>query len=291
MFYLITDIKKTRQKNYPIPVPPTTIDAIIFLNSINISPNDCPYLVVRRSLTYASTTANTWHYANGGQLNSLLRKVSNLIDVDLLDGLESDENDEGVAHRCRATMAGWIGTNSPLAVLIIRRVFGHTNGVMPDHYLKHNVHVQAERKEIQRQTYISASEEFAESIVSGNISGGIKDSLNNGKKHLNNLITLEAKQNNESLTQGEIHLRLKNKIADVLFKRLSQGEVLGLQTPLAYVCMRNPKSAVDSPCSISSSKQQRINQEIDKRFASSLQMTGLPELDNCKGPLCQHQCH
>jgi len=80
----------------------------------------------------------------------------------------------------------------------------------------------------------------------------------------------------------------KERIADVLFKRLSQGEILGLQTPLAFVCMRNPLSAIDSPCSINSSKQQRINQEIDKSFANSLQMTGLPELENCKGHLCPH---
>lgn len=288
IFYLITDIKKTKQKNYPIPVPLNTIDAINFLNSINISPNDCPYLIVRRSLTYASTTANTWHYASGSQLNNLLRKMSDLIEVDLLDGLEENDNSEGVAHRCRATMAGWIGTNSPLAVLIIRRLYGHTNGVMPDHYLKHNVHVQAERKEIQRQTYISTSEEFAENIITGNISGGVSESLKAGAKNVENLIILEAQQNNESLTQGEIRETLKTRIADVLFKRLSQGVMLGLQTPLAYICMRNPISAVDAPCAINSSKQEKIDKEIDKHFASSIQMTGLPELGNCKGPLCQH---
>jgi hypothetical protein len=288
LYYLLTDIKKTKQENFTIPVPKLTIDAIDFLNSINIAPETCSNLLIRRTLVRGGKTAKTWHYTGGQQVGSLLRKMANLLNVDLLDGLEVDDNEEGVAHRCRATMAGWIGTNSPLAVLIIRRLFGHTNGVMPDHYLKHNVHVQAERRAIQRQTYIKTSDEFAESIISGNISGGIKNSLESGKKQLENLIVLEAKQNNESLTQGEIRLRLKERIADVLFKRLYQGEILGLQTPLAYVCMRNPLSAIDSPCSINSSKQQRINKEIDKSFASSLQMTGLPELDNCKGPLCQH---
>ena len=217
-----------------------------------------------------------------------MRKLSDLIGVDLLDDLEDGDREEGVAHRCRATMAGWIGTNSPLAVLIVRRLFGHTNGIMPDHYLRHNVNVQTERKEIQRQTYILASEEFAESIVDGNISGGMRNNLNSGKEHIEQLINLEANQNNESLTQGEIRQRLKQRIADVLYKRLSQGEILGLQTPLAFICMRNPASASDSPCAINSNKQQRLNQDIDASFAKSMQMTSLPDLDNCKGSLCQH---
>ena len=288
LYYLLTDINKTKQEDYAIPVPQLTIDAIDFLNSINIAPETCQYLLVRRTLIRGGKTAKTWHYTNGQQVGNLLRKMASLLSIDLLDGLEIDDNDEGVAHRCRATMAGWIGTNSPLAILIIKRLFGHTNGVMPNHYLNHNIHVQAERKAIQQQTYLTTSEEFAENIVSGNISGGIKGSLESGKKQLEHLIILEAKQNNESLTQGEIRIRLKDRIADVLFKRLSQGEILGLQTPLAYVCMRNPLSAVDAPCAINSSKQQRINQEIDKAFANTLQMTGLPELENCKGPLCQH---
>jgi len=288
LYYLLTDIKKTKLKDFTIPVPKLTVDAIDFLNSINIAPETCRNLLVRRTLVRGGKTAKTWHYTNGQQVGSLLRKMADLLNIDLLDGLEVEDNEEGVAHRCRATMAGWIGTNSPLAVLIVRRLFGHTNGVMPDQYLKHNVHVQAERRSIQRQTYIKVSDEFAESIISGNISGGVKNSLESGKKQLENLIILEAKQKNESLTQGEIRLRLKERIADVLFKRLSQGEILGLQTPLAFVCMRNPLSAIDSPCSINSSKQQRINQEIDKSFANSLQMTGLPELENCKGHLCQH---
>ena len=32
----------------------------------------------------------------------------------------------------------------------------------------------------------------------------------------------------------------------------------------------------------------RVNNEIDKEFISELQMSTLPELDNCKGPSCQH---
>lgn len=287
LFYVLTDIQKTKIRNHPIPVSKLTIDAIDFLNEINVAPESVNNLVVRRAMSRGNN-AKTWHYTQGNQVNVLLRKLSDLIGVDLLDELENGDREEGVAHRCRATMAGWIGTNSPLAVLIVRRLFGHTNGIMPDHYLRHNVHVQTERKKIQRQTYISASEEFAESIVDGNISGGMRNNLNSGKEHIEQLINLEANQNNESLTQGEIRQRLKQRIADVLYKRLSQGEILGLQTPLAFICMRNSASASDSPCAINSNKQQRLNQDIDASFAKSMQMTSLPDLDNCKGSLCQH---
>ena len=36
------------------------------------------------------------------------------------------------------------------------------------------------------------------------------------------------------------------------------------------------------------SKQKRFNQKINQVFSKSLQMTGLPELENCKGPSCMH---
>lgn len=288
IYYLVTDIQKTKLEDFVIPIPALTVQAIDFLNNINQAPSDCSNLIVRRVLERSSKKAKTYYYSNGQQIGALLRKMAALINVDLLDELEECDNDEGVAHRCRATMAGWIGTNSPLAVLLVRRLFGHTNGVMPDHYLRNNTLVKAERRKIQQQTYIQTADEYAEAIVNGTFSGGSKKSIEASKEILKQKIIKDAESKNLSLTQGEIRKQLKQRIAEIFYRKLFQGEVIGLMTSLSFVCFRNPASVLDAPCSIDSSKQKRINQKINQAFAKSLQMTGLPELENCKGPSCMH---
>ncbi|KGJ89611.1 hypothetical protein [Colwellia psychrerythraea] len=288
VYYIVTDISKTDQKDYLVPVPEITVKAIDFLNSINYAPENITHLVVRRTLNRGGSPAKTWHYTNGDQVNTLLRKVAGIVGVDVLDGLEESDNPEGMAHRCRATMAGWIGTNSPLAVMIIRRLFGHTNGIMPEQYLQGNKAVQETRDEIQQKTYHDLSNSIADAVVNNNVGGSMKRNIQDGKEHIKQRIIEEAEVNNESLTQGEIRLRLRDRIAHILFHRLKNGEILGLQTPLAFVCMRNPASANDAPCAIDSNKRTLLQKNISKSFAKGLQMSGLPELDNCKGPLCKH---
>jgi len=288
LYYVITDISKTGQEDYLVPVPELTVKAIDFLNSINYAPDNSHNLVVRRTLNRGGSPAKTWHYTNGGQVNTLLRKVAAIVDVDVLDGLEETDNTEGMAHRCRATMAGWIGTNSPLAVMIIRRLFGHTNGIMPDQYLHGNKAVRDVRDGVQQKTYHDLSNSIADAVVDNKVGGGMKRNIQDGKEHIEQLIIEEAEDNNESLTQGELRQRLRDRIAYILYHRLNNGEILGLQTPLAFICMRNPASANDAPCAIESNKQTLIQKEINKSFAKGLQMAGLPALDNCKGPLCQH---
>ena len=232
--------------------------------------------------------ANSWTYPTNENINRLLRLWAKFCDQNVLDGLEEDDNPEGMAHRCRATMAGWIGTNSPLSVLIVRRLFGHKNGVMPDHYLRSNQHVQQVREEVRAKTRSDFAEQMTDAIVDGKFSGGVKNTFTQGREHLKELVIQEANRNNESLTEGEMRKRLKDRIRFVLLAKLNNGDLLALQTPLAFVCTRNPGSATDAPCSINSANNQRLEQEIDKQFATALQMTGLPELDNCKGANCQH---
>lgn len=288
IFYLLSDIKKTKTKDHIIPIPELTTKAISYLNKTNYAPTDIPQLVVRRTNNGVKGQANSWTYPQNTNTNKLLRLWAEFCGQDVLDGLNEDENPDGMAHRCRATMAGWIGTNSPLAVLIVRRLFGHKNGVMPDHYLRGNRHVQKAREEVRTKTRIDFAENITDSIVNGTFAGGAKDSILEGRDHLKKLITQEASRNNESLTEGEIRKRLKDRIKFILLNKLKNGDMLALQTPLAFVCTRNPASANDAPCAINSAKNRRLEQEIDKAFATQLQMSGLPDLDNCKGASCQH---
>tara|TARA_R110002094_G_scaffold72747_1_gene80952 strand:+ start:2481 stop:4610 length:2130 start_codon:yes stop_codon:yes gene_type:complete len=285
IFYLITDILKVKKTDYPIPIPPQTVSAIDFLNKINAAPAEVKNLVTRYEL---NRNAKYWFYNSGDVLNNHMRDLADYLGIDLLDGLKEEDRTEGLAHRGRATMAGWIGTNSPLAILIVKRLFGHTNEIMPDHYLRHNKEVQKYRDEIRKQTYIDLSEDIAVAIVDGKISGGIKKQINEGREYIESQIQKEATEKNMSITGPELRQTLIQQIQQILYTRLNNGEMLGLLTPLAVVCMRNPSSSGDAPCSISANKLARENNEINKQFANELQMSTLPELDNCKGASCQH---
>lgn len=286
MNYLVTDIEKTKQEDYPIPIPPVTVNTIKLLLNLNYAPDSCPYLIVRRNFD-ASPNTKKWNY-EGGAINRLLRLVANHVGADLFENLQEDDNDEGMAHRCRATMAGWIGTNSPIAVMIVRRLFGHTNGIMPDHYLKANNKVREVRRELTQKTQTDLSDSIAVAIVDNKVGGGMKRVLKNGRDELEKLIKEEAIQKNESLTEGEIRLRLIDRVSYILKQKLLYGDVLGLQTPLSLICMRPTSSNTDAPCAVQSNKLSRINKEIDEAFAKGIQLSNLPVLENCKGPLCGH---
>ena len=288
VFYLLSDIQKTKNKDHIVPVPEITTKVVNYLKNTNYAPSSVPQLVVRRTKFGEKGSASSWTYLDGHKVNALLRFWATFCGVNVLNGLTEDDNQEGMAHRCRATMAGWIGTNSPLAVLIVKRLFGHTNGIMPDHYLRSNPHVKKVREEIRIKTQTDYSEKMSDAIVGGKFSGGVKDSLVKGREYLKDLINKEASRDNESLTEGEIRKRLKDRIQFILLNKLKSGEMLALQTPLAFVCTRNVASSVDAPCAINNAKKQRKMQDIDKTFAAALQMSGLPDLDNCKGVSCPH---
>ena len=279
--YLITDIQKTGINDHPIPVPPLTIQAIDFLNNINLAPMEVPNLVSRLK---GLQNNKEWHISTGTALNQSLRKFASNFDINLLDDLQDDENPEGVAHRARVTLANWIGTNSPLAVMIVKRIFGHTNEVMPDDYLKNNRDVMKERSRIQQETYEDLSDEVSDSIVEGKFSGGLKQKI---IEDVETVIDTLVKENN-SLVGEELRMTLKENIKKVFLSRLSNGEILGMQTPLGFICMRDPKSTSPAPCSAKQQNQKMKNKDIDRRFMRALQASTLPDLDNCQGSGCQH---
>tara|TARA_R110001583_G_scaffold188684_1_gene351045 strand:- start:21905 stop:24076 length:2172 start_codon:yes stop_codon:yes gene_type:complete len=284
--YLVTDIQKVSLIDYPIPIPKLTVDAIGFLNDINFAPDNnksdyVPNLITRLFLHRKS---ENWHLDSGNQLNIILRAFAEGNGIDLLDGLEDNDNEEGVAHRCRATMAEWIGTNSPLAVLIVKRLFAHVNEIMPDHYLRNNKKVIEERKRIQNETYEDLSEGASEAIVDNKFSGGWKDKIKS------DVAEIKAKlvEDNKSLIGDELRQTLKDHIKKLLIERLKNGDSLGLQTPLGFICMRNPSSTEPAPCSGKRQKIKMENANIDKRFMRALQVSTLPNLDNCQGASCKH---
>jgi hypothetical protein len=281
IYYLVTDLQKVSKDDYPIPIPPQTMQAIDLLNAINLAPSKVNNLVCRM---YLFGSSKYWHINDGHQMNQMLRTFALRYGADLLDGLEGNDRVEGVCHRARVTMAEWIGTNSPLAVLIVKRLFGHTNDIMPDHYLRHNKLVQIEREEIQKSTYISLADDVAEAVVEENFSGGMKKTITDDVKVIQDKIVTE----NQSMTGIEIRKTLKSHIKEVLYSRLINGNMLGLQTPLGFICMRNPQSNKPSPCAGEQQNQQLADANIDKRFMRALQGNSLPNLDNCKGPDCQH---
>ena len=181
------------KEDYPIPIPPQTKQAIDLLNAINFAPSKVDNLVTRMFLFGSS---KYWHYNDGHLLNEHLREFALKYKADLLHELEGDDRIEGVCHRGRVTMAQWIGTNSPLAVMIVKRLFGHSNDIMPDQYLRHNKLVQDEREEIQKATYVDLSDELSEAIIDEKFSGGMSKRIKEDVEALRDMLVTD----NQSLT-------------------------------------------------------------------------------------------
>jgi hypothetical protein len=277
--YIITDIQKVRKEDYPIPAPPITIQAIEFLNAINFAPAEVNNLLARLFMK-----GKYWEINQSYMLNSILKSFTDCFDIDLLDEVNADSNQDGVCHRARVTLAQWIGTNSPLAVLIVKRLFAHTNEIMPDHYLKNNMEVKKERQNIQQATYINLAENMSEAIVKGKFSGGAKASYHEGVEMIRQKLQLE----NQSLVGEEMQTTLKEHIKNILIARIRNGEMLAMQTPLGFICLRNTKSTKPAPCAAKKEQIKMKESDIDVRFARALQASYLPNLDNCQGSDCQH---
>lgn len=287
LHYLVSDLKKVKRSDFAIPIPEITVKAISFLNKLNYAPSDpsrpdyVPELITRLRVVKDS---EYWFIASNKASSDYLRNFAQQNSIDLLHDLSDEDNKDGVSHRCRVTLAGWIGTNSPLAVMIVRRLFGHTNDVMPDHYLKANPEVVKERQIINERTNDEFSGKLSDAIVTGNFSGGMKDQLRKDVEDLKESI----QKNNKSLTEGEVRETLKVQLKKLFKERLINSDSLALMTPLGFVCMRNPTSIEPAPCSMKSQNKKMSESEIDKRFMRALQVSTLPNLDNCQGQNCKH---
>ncbi|EPO3029762.1 hypothetical protein ACT7T5_003550 [Vibrio cholerae] len=311
LHYLITDIKKTHLSRYILPVPPQTHKAVMLLEQ-------CKRLAPSKKSRYLFTCTSSMSNNNlidatdgykiddCGTFNHILRNFASHYKIKLIT--LSDNNDEASCHCVRATLAGWIGTHSAAAVLLLKKLFGHSNALMPDAYLAHNPVIIKERNRHIAEGINKMSEELSDAIARGKVTGKAGDRLLVGAE----VIRLQiAKDNSEDtddtsksnqkpitssgsatatsihhhqITEMDMRVQLKERIKELLLTRIKDQQIYALKTPMAVVCVRNTSNNCDAPCTIAGNHKTRQSLRLSKLITDALGTPPCPA--NCVGKAC-----
>lgn len=281
LYYLITDIKKTNLKNYVIPVPPLIKKAVDLATSAKIDRTGHMLLNQRMASSTDNTSSDKKKIGSCKGFNNLIQNFAKHFDIQL-ETISEDDDDEATAHCVRATLAGYIGSKSHAAIILLKRLFGHSNNLMPDAYLCNNPIIVRDR----RKRILSAQKEqasiMAKNLVRATVSGVKGNQLLDGVEHIKQELKTELK--NESLTEMDFHVCLEERIKEILLMRILGEDIYALHTPVGVICMRSQSDSTDSPCAKRGNHERRKVLNISKDVTDVL--ATLPNPAHCIGKDC-----
>ena len=286
MWWLVADVKKTKNRLI-IPVSEPTYKAVKLLESARF--HDSIFLITNnlntesngrsgRALTYDEIGK----IRTGVTLNSLLKKLADTYDFSI--ATIADDDADATSHCIRATLAGYIAENSHAAILILKRLFGHSNALMPNEYLYRNPLVIKRRDELQLKITEDLAEDMAHAVTHGEVSGRNGERLLKGAAHMKAEIEQEFQLKNQSLTEMQLFQTLEERLKQTLLDDMRNGETYALLTPMAVICNRACNNTSDSPCAAQSNNHERISSGVKKAITDAL--STLPNPAQCVGVSC-----
>ncbi|MGB0835396.1 MAG: hypothetical protein ACPGR2_12820 [Psychrobium sp.] len=278
--YLITDIKKTNLKNYVLPVPELTRKAVKLAELAKIDRSGQFLFSKNHSKTCDNTSSDKRKMNTGATFNDMIRSFANRYGIPLQT--ISQNEDEATTHCVRATLAGYIGANSTAAILILKRLFGHSNALMPDAYLSHNPIVISERNKNIINSQESLAEDMAQGMVSGKLSGTKGKQMLIGAEHIK--ANLKTELANESVNEMDMQIKLKDRIKEILLCRMQENQIYALKTPMSVACIRSCNDSSDTPCAKLPNREKRKESGVKKEITDAL--ATLPNPAHCVGKEC-----
>lgn len=265
IWYIKAALKKTKN-TVLIPVGEPAVKAVKLLNWLRIL--NSSVLIQTKVFLFNDTHDRVKKPHMGGEtLNNRFKSFANHFNVTL----DFSDGAEGTCHCIRATLAGYIGRHSVLAVLILKKLFGHSNNLMPDQYIHHNILVRKQRALQLESMHSDTAHQIARSIANNEVAGTKGDELLKGAKKIENKIRLE----NKSLTEMEVHKKLIDVLTEIILGDISNEQTQTLLTPVGVICMRATNHSNDSPCAANINKIER-----DKAGVSRAMFSALPQLPN-----------
>jgi len=278
LFYLRAYIKKT--KNFVhLPVPSQTERAVRLLECIKYTGS--PYLLDGEIFAADTFSVSVNHpdgkvrarVKDGSALNKMIRHFAHHFNIPFI--IENS----GLPYTChcyRTTVAGWLGAASNLSVLMVRRLFGHSNDVMPTVYLRNNPAFIEEQKAERAKTATETARQMALAASKGKLAGIKGDQLELGYR--NHISRYEQdKTKSHSLTDIE----LVTSFSELIEQRIINESVCGFMTPFGVRCMRNLSDTRQPPCAKRSHR--------DKvKYADKTLLDFISDIDpqNCIGISC-----
>lgn len=261
LYYISAKLNKT-SNNIHIPVPPQTFQAISLLSKLKSS--DSKYLLDSGLRT--KEKKSTALRATGTTVNAIIRAFAKHFEIPFA----WDEKDtDYVSHCYRSTVAGFLSESSNLSIIMIRRLFGHSNDLMPTFYQRNNPIFVRQQKEDHELAAKESASIIANATIDGRVAGPKGEDIKRGFD--------KFKQESLSMTDKELRQSFEEMVND----RLLNGSTCGFLTPFGVLCMRNPTDSSQPPCSKRSHKD--ISKEIDPEIIDFLSAIDPP---NCIGIGC-----
>lgn len=243
LFYLRSEIQKTGNVVI-LPVPPQTDKAIRLLEKLKDTTSN--YLIdwgrdTRKGLQREESgmVEDDAYLKSGGQFNDALSRFAEHYHIPFIDS----KGDTYTAHNYRTTVAGWLGSASNLSLLLVRRLFGHGNNVMPTVYLNNNPAFVAEREAQKARANAETARQLALAASQGRVAGVKGEQLERGYLSHKSLMEADSRKSH-SLMDAEIVL----SFAELLEQRIKAGSICGFLTPFGVMCGRNPTDSSQPPC-------------------------------------------
>lgn len=257
LYYLRANIQKTKNILL-IPVPSQTEGAVKLLEKLKLSESDYLIDAIRfTNKTYdIALSEEDVRISAGDSLNKMIRDFADHFNIPFL--VQSTGKPYS-AHNYRTTVAGWLDAHSNLSVLMVRRLFGHSNNIMPTTYLRNNPSFIQERKEQKERAAAETARQMAMAASQGRLAGFKGEQLIRGyQAHVSRLESDPKKSH--SLTDAELFL----SFTQLLEQRILNESVCGFLTPFGVRCMRNPSDSSQPPCARRShrSKAREIAEDV-----------------------------
>jgi hypothetical protein len=270
LFYLRADIQKTNNV-IMLPVPGQTDKAFRLLEKIKFT--ESPYLLdaaIFESGIRAPAMANVkgdiddevgTQISTGDTLNKMIRDFAVHFNIPFVSPTSGKLY---TAHCYRTTVAGWLGAASNLSLLLVRRLFGHSNDRMPTVYLNNNPAFVAEREAQKARAHAETARQMGLAASQGQLAGIKGEQLERGYQAHKSRMEAE-KQKSHSLTDAEVQM----PFIQILELRINSGSVCAFLTPLGVQCMRNPSDTSQPPCAkrANRDKTQAIDPDLLKHVS------------------------
>lgn len=273
MYYIdIETIQKTNNAIH-IPVPERTKKAIDFASKLKMSSS--PYVFDWLEILPPLRQPDR---ITGGCLNILLRKYTSFFNIPFMKTIGEGRHS---AHDCRVTVAGWMGSASNFAIILVRRLFGHSNEVLPTIYLNNNPFFTRAKEEQATEAAMVLALEMTKAAKEGHLAGKKGEQLEAGFKNFEekNKGDFEKKKS-ASLSDIDI----LETFSEILQRRFMNGSTCGFITPMGVACGRNPNNPEPAPCGIDAYKMHMEKWNIDPSVLKNLT---LMDPKNCIGIGCK----
>jgi hypothetical protein len=284
VYYLVTDIRKSHLNKYILPVPEQTNKAILLAQKAKIY-RDGNIIFHKKTIQNKNKNKNKvgtdpHKMDEEATFNHFLMRFGEFFDFEI-ETISTVKGDAS-CHCGRATLAGFIGANSSAAILILKRLFGHSNGLMPDAYLLHNPLVIAERNKAIVHAQEKLAGTMAKAITDKKVSGTKGKQLLKGAESIKAELQREFSAN--SITQMDMQVTLTERLRELLLSRMTENQIFAMLTPLSVVCLRSCSDTTDSPCAKQANEVERRNKYVSKALTDAL--ATLPNPAHCVGKSC-----